>query len=216
MGFTVSISGNIGVGKSTLITSLKELNVDVSEEDTKNPETKKLLTEYYQNLDKQSFINLQTHFANERILMFKEIKEKGGFIERCVGEDRVFVRSGVVNGIVTEEEANKFIENFSEEEKKVGLPDVVVFLKCSTKGLLRNIEERGREEEKKISSQYLEVVEDEYDKFMEEICPLTKILFVENEPGNFIDATSLIEAINKVKLRNKNGYYNFRDLSKKK
>lgn len=213
MKIFVSISGNIGVGKTTLLNLLSELNFPVLKEDTESPLAKTLLENYYEKKDEETLLALQEYYFGERIKMFTSLKKEseGGFFERCVGEDSIFLWNGVENGIIDEEKARTFLREKQEKIKECGYPDVVVYLKNGVDGLLDNIKERGRscEQNTSIDRSYLEKLEKGYQRFMEEISGSTKVLVVENNCGDFVKAESLVQRVNEVFLEEENGFYIF-------
>ena len=213
MEIFVSISGNIGVGKTTLLNLLGELNFPIVKEDTESSLAKTLLENYYERKDEETLLALQEYYFGERIKMFASLKKesKGGFFERCVGEDSIFLWNGVENGIIDEEKARTFLREKQKEIKECGYPDVVVYLKNGVDGLLDNIKERGRscEQNTSIDRSYLEKLEKGYQRFMEEISGSTKILVVENNCGDFVKAESLVQRVNEVFLEKENGFYFF-------
>lgn len=201
----VSISGNIGVGKSTLIDKLSNLGYNVSPEIIdQDGKVDGLLKDYYSNMDKASFFRLQRYFFQMRLMMFQSLcsnddeshntKEDVGIVERCPGEDEVFLYNGLDNGIVSQEDVTEFLKEFDNSNH---LPDIIVYLyNPKVTGLKENIMVRGRKCETDISEEYLEKVEKRYEDFMELMSKKTKVLFVESsmEKG-FVEAETLMEEV---------------------
>jgi deoxyadenosine/deoxycytidine kinase len=204
----VSISGNSGVGKSTLLSKLSDLGYKVCQEivggNKERPSgqdggIETLLKNYYERMDKHSFLSLQEYFFETRINMFKEISE-GGIVERCPGEDQVFLYNGCDNGIITLSEAEEFIRNNSQN---VELPDVVVYLyNPFVKGLKSNIIKRGRECEMDITEDYLSKVEERYRQFMGKMEKRTKVLYVKSsEEEGFANAEEVMVKVKEIHER---------------
>ena len=207
----VSISGNIGVGKSTLIDKLSHLGYNVSPEIIdQDGKVDGLLKDYYSNMDKPSFFRLQRYFFQMRLSMFQSLcskddenendnethgtKKEVGIVERCPGEDEVFLYNGLDNGIVSQDDVTEFLKEFDNSNH---LPDIIVYLyNPKVTGLKENIMVRGRKCETDISEEYLEKVEKRYEDFMELMSKKTKVLFVENsmEKG-FVEAETLMEEV---------------------
>lgn len=198
MNITVSIVGNIGAGKSTLLEHLEKNNFKVEKEDVSNPKAKQLLTDYYENKTPENFLKLQRYMFDTRCEMFNSIKRTGGFMERCLDEDFIFLFNGVKNGIIDENTANDLISEYSNRV----LPDLVIYLAQPVDVLMKNIKTRGRECEKNIEPEYISKLNESYEEFIKKIRSKTRILILRNiyrETGDYeISISQLEELINNI------------------
>jgi deoxyadenosine/deoxycytidine kinase len=177
----IGIVGNIGVGKSTLIESLKEkplADILMKHYPYKNGNAKihtfpeefcpEVLDAFYRDPKKHAFI-AQLEFLNGRLDRQVSIEQACGIVleDRTIYEDyHIFGKAQKVFGHMSEEEFLVYQRTFNLMTERVEEPDLVVYLRASTETLQRRIKQRGRESEKSIPASYLSMLNGLYENFI--------------------------------------------------
>jgi len=187
----ITISGNIGSGKTTLAKMLADFyQWDIYLEDViKNP----YLKDFYNDMQKWAF-NLQIYFLHKRFNQLLEIKNKQKNVvqDRSIYED-VFVFATNLNnlGLLSQRDFTTYKTLFDLMQSLIKGPDLLIYLRSSVPNLLKQINSRGREYEKNINANYLEQLNIQYENWIEKydknkliIIDVDKLNFV-NNPKNF-------------------------------
>ena len=177
----IGIIGNIGVGKSTLIESLKKaplsnrlLEIWPDKTDEENLHTfpeefdAGVLDAFYKDPVKHAF-TAQIEFFNGRLVRQSQINRARGIIleDRTIFEDyHIFGKAQKIMGHLTEAEYIAYQRNYNLMMEKIDEPDLVVYLRADTETLLNRIAKRGRDSEKTIPSDYLSLLNSLYEEFI--------------------------------------------------
>ena len=155
---SISIEGNIGVGKTTLAKLLSnylgyKLILETFEN---NP----FLKDFYENLNKNA-LPLELFFLAERYELLK-LNSEDMFFSGTVS-DFIFDKSNLfaVNTL-KDYELNIFNKIFSLMKKSVKNPEILIYLHSDLSSLQNKITKRGREYENNIQSEYLKKLNDTY------------------------------------------------------
>ena len=171
----ISIEGNIGAGKSSLLRILKERNKTWSTHlepierwQSIGKKRSNLLKDFYINpaakaLALQTWITL-TKF--EQIQMTKA--EDINIIERSINTDRdIFAITNMERGILGEQEFCVYDKLFETLTKNFEVePDATIYIKSSPRRAIYNIGKRNREEEKEIPLGYIDTLNVKHDEFI--------------------------------------------------
>ena len=151
----VSIAGNIGSGKSTLIKKLHEKGYNVYEE----PVHKwSLLPRFYTNMERWSF-SLQVQILMS-ILEFP--KNKVNIVERSPWESlKIFSQYAKDHSLF---DPIEFCLLESLHDKLAWTPDLFIYLQCNPDVCIERIKHRGRECENDIDPQYVKDLHIYYEK----------------------------------------------------
>jgi deoxyguanosine kinase len=146
--FRLEIIGGIAAGKTSFISGIEHLNLKqvIYEEFKMNP----FLKYFYEN---PSLYNPETEisFLLQHYNQIKRnIKSKSLFCDFSILLDVVYAK-----GTLTKKELKTFNTIFEFVKNHIGLPDVLIYLKCSPEVLKKRILKRGRLFEKNINLDYL-------------------------------------------------------------
>ena len=173
----VAVAGNIGVGKSTLVSMLSdELNWDpFFEPEANNP----YLPDFYQDMHSWAF-HSQIFFLTHRLRTHRKVIDHPTSViqDRTVYEDaEVFAHNLYQQGQITERDYKTYQELYQVLSEFLPPPDLVVYLRASVQTLKWRIEQRGRHYEREISLDYLTRLNDLYETWVMNfsLCPVLTV-----------------------------------------
>lgn len=162
---TIVIEGTVGCGKTTLAKFLSEKTQIILFEELSNKDTTKLLNDFYANQTRWSFA-LQVHFLNERFKMIKQInKMSSGILDRSIYGDKIFAQMLHEDDKMTHEEYNTYDTLLDNMLEHVNPPNLVVYLKCSTKTAIERLNNRNRGIESEVPLTYWEKLNQKYEEW---------------------------------------------------
>lgn len=182
----VAIAGNIGAGKTTLTQLLaKHYKWEPHyEEVVDNP----YLDDFYHSMDRWSF-NLQIYFLNTRFRTVLAMKNSGKntIQDRTIYEDaHIFAPNLHAMGLMSNRDYENYRQLFELMEGLVGPPDLLIYLRSSIPNLVAQIHKRGREYENSISIDYLNKLNERYEKWIKSYTK-GKLLIIDVDKINFVD-----------------------------
>lgn len=182
----IAVAGNIGSGKTTLTKMLsKSLGWDAMYEDLEqNP----YINDFYGDMPRWSF-NLQIYFLHSRLKQIVDVrrKERNVIQDRTVYEDAyIFAPNLHQMGLMTERDFNTYTKLFNLTTSLVHPPELLIYIKSSSKTLVRQIASRGRDYEKNISPEYLDNLNELYNKWIQSYNQ-GKLLIIDIDEHNFLD-----------------------------
>jgi deoxyadenosine/deoxycytidine kinase len=175
--YFITVAGNIGVGKSTLVKLLAE-RLDwqpVFEAVTENP----YLADFYQDMQRWSF-HSQVFFLSRRLQQHHDLLQLNGSViqDRSVYEDaEIFARNLKEQGHLSERDWSCYLELYRTMAMLLRPPDLVVYLKAAVPNLRRRIAQRGRGYEQAISEDYLAQLNVLYEAWVSDfrLCPVLTV-----------------------------------------
>ena len=195
----IGIAGNIGCGKTTLTRMLAGHYgwTPKFESVTHNP----YLEDYYKDIERWSY-NLETYFLAQRFQDLLEISQSEDVIiqDRTIMEGvHIFVANNKAMGNLSDRDYETYMHLFNLMMSMVRKPDLLIYLKSSVPHLVSQIQKRGREYEKSISIEYLNNLNERYDKWISEYDGEILVieaddLDFENRPEDFASITDKIDA----------------------
>jgi deoxyadenosine/deoxycytidine kinase len=181
----VAIAGNIGVGKSTLVTMLcRRLEWQpFYEPEGENP----YLADFYQDMRAWSF-HSQIFFLTRRLRLHRQLLDHptSAIQDRSVYEDaEVFARNLYRQGLINERDYGSYRDLYQVLVDFLPPPDLVVYLRATVPTLITRIQSRGRAYERQISSEYLDQLNQLYDDWITHfsLCP---VLTVPTDELNYV------------------------------
>ncbi len=175
--YFITIAGNIGVGKSTLVRLLTQrLGWEpVFEAVEENP----YLADFYQDMKRWSFQS-QVFFLSRRLRQHNGLLalKKSVIQDRSVYEDaEIFARNLYEQGNMSERDWSCYFDLYRTLGALLPAPDLVIYLQASLPTLRRRIAMRGREYEQEIDEAYLVRLNNLYDRWAEgfRLCPVLTV-----------------------------------------
>jgi deoxyadenosine/deoxycytidine kinase len=173
----IAVAGNIGVGKSTLVTMLSErLGWEPFYEAVgENP----YLADFYHDMHLWSF-HSQIFFLSNRLRSHRQLIDHPTSVvqDRSVYEDaEVFARNLYDQGYLGQRDYTTYRQLYEVLREFMPPPDLVVYLRASINTLQHRIRRRGRDYERQITPNYLAqlnaLYEDWIDRFA--LCPVLTV-----------------------------------------
>ena len=175
----IAVEGPIGVGKTTLANKLAEtFNYDVLlEQPSENP----FLESFYKNPG-QSALAAQLFFLFQRMQQIQDLKQRSLFepvrvADFVIEKDRLFAE---VN--LSKEEMQLYDKVYDHLTIDAPTPDLVIYLQAPVDVLLDRINRRGNPNEKYLTADYLEKLNEAYSKFF---------LYYESAPLMIVNAAGI-------------------------
>ncbi len=175
--YFVLVAGNIGTGKTSLTERLgKELGWFTAYETVEhNP----YLADFYSNMAAWSF-HLNVFFLGDRAEQHIALarSNESAIIDRSIYEDaEIFATAAVRLGSLSERDYQTYRHVFDLIVGQLPSPDLLIMLKTPLPVLMDRIEARGREMERGITQDYMQLLDDLYDEWMErfDTCPVLTI-----------------------------------------
>jgi len=157
----IAVEGPIGVGKTSLVEVLAhKLKAAPLFEESENP----FLAEFYRNREKAAF-KTQLFFLLTRYQQQQGLRQQDLFFKLTISDylfekDRIFAYLNLADAelIIYEKLYSLLVPN-------VPSPDLVIYLQASTDVLWERIKKRKKKEEASLSLDYLEEVNQAYNRF---------------------------------------------------
>lgn len=173
----LSVAGNIGVGKSTLVSILAdafgwqpyyELVAD-------HP----YLDDYYADRERWGF-HSQIWFLSQRFEQQQEIADTPISViqDRSMYEDyEVFVKGLLEQGILSHRDFRTYRRLYQALTHSISPPTLLIYLRASVEVLQQRIDSRARPAERQIPRAYLEQLNRRYEDWLRrfDLCPVVTI-----------------------------------------
>ena len=191
----IVISGNIGVGKTTLSEKIsKKFNWELQLEEVKdNP----YLDDFYKSMRDWSF-HLQIFFLNSRFNQIQKISESNNVViqDRSIYEDyEVFTKTLYDSGVLMEREFNNYKRLYNTILKYINEPDLLIYLRnLNIDKIISNIDKRSRKFEKAIDKEYLKKLNLYYENWIKEH-PQDKVLTIDLSENDFMENPKFLKKI---------------------
>jgi len=173
----VAVAGNIGVGKTTLVTLLAEHLgwQPFYEPVTENP----YLADFYQDMRSWAFQS-QIYFLTHRLRAHRQLLDHptSAIQDRSVYEDaEVFAHNLSRQGHIDQRDYDSYKELYQVLSEFLPPPDLVIYLRASVPTLLDRIRLRGRDYERQIDREYLNQLNLLYESWINKfnLCPVLTV-----------------------------------------
>ena len=173
----VAVAGNIGVGKSTLVSMLcQRLEWQAFYEPVaENP----YLADFYADMRAWAF-HSQVFFLTRRLRSHVELVQVPGSVvqDRSVYEDaEIFAQNLFLQGHIQPRDYQTYRELYETAVQLLPPPDLMIYLRASVPTLSDRISHRGRDYERTIAPEYLQSLNDLYERWISDfvLCPVLTI-----------------------------------------
>ena len=173
----IAIAGNIGAGKTSLVTLLAERLgwQPFLEPVGENP----YLADFYQDMPRWGF-HSQVFFLSRRLRHYRGLLDHPTSVvqDRSVYEDaEIFARNLHRQGYISERDWSSYYGLYQAVAGLLPPPDLMVYLRASVPTLMQRIALRSRQIESSIGADYLIQLNDLYEAWIAnfKLCPLLAI-----------------------------------------
>ena len=162
----IAVAGNIGSGKTTLTVMLaKHFGWEPMYESVEhNP----YLASFYEDMQRWSF-NIQVYFLNSRFRQVIELRKKKKDViqDRTIYEDAyIFAPNLHDMQLMPTRDFENYTSLFELMAQFLEYPDLLIYLKADIPTLVAQINKRGREYENTIRIDYLQHLNEKYEKWI--------------------------------------------------
>ena len=164
----IAIAGNIGAGKSTMVGflsrkfGLQPLYEPVDD----NP----YIADFYEDMERWAF-NSQVFYLSRKFALHLEAQktDKRVILDRSIYEDaEIFVENLHRRKGLSNLDYNAYMELYHTSRSELQPPGLLIYLRCSVRGVRRRIKNRGRESEMAIPLTYIQKLHKQYEAWFEQ------------------------------------------------
>ena len=194
----ITVSGNIGVGKSSLVQRLSQRLrwQPFFEPESNNP----YLADFYEDMRAWGF-HSQIFFLGHRLQVYRDLTDypDSVILDRSLYEDaEIFAFNLYQNGYMSRRDYEAYDMLYQSLLTFLPSPDLVVYLRASVSTLEERIRLRDRDYERTIDANYLEQLNQTYETWISNfsLCP---VLTVPADNLDFVSCSGHMDLIlNKV------------------
>lgn len=192
--YFITIAGNIGVGKSTLVQLLSTMTgwQPVMEAVAENP----YLADFYGDMRRWSFQS-QVFFLSRRLRQHHDlIQQTQAMIQdRSVYEDaEIFARNLYQQGNMSERDWHCYYDLYQTMATLLPPPNLVIYLRATVPTLRRRIQQRGRDFEQTISDAYLHQLSALYETWVADFT-LSPLLTIDTDDLDYVQYEEHLDLI---------------------
>ncbi len=162
----IAVSGNIGVGKTSLVRYLEQRYgvKPVYEPFGDNP----YLDDFYDDMKRWAFHSQVWFLGRKQRLHLQIDREPGTFVmDRTIYEDaEIFATHLAKSRKMSKRDFETYLEIYEAMRESLRPPDLLIHLRCSVRAIRRRIKQRGRPSEQAIPSSYLRKLNDLYEDWI--------------------------------------------------
>ncbi len=190
----ITVAGNIGVGKSSLVRRLSHRLrwQPFYEPESNNP----YLADFYLDMCAWGFQS-QIFFLGHRLRVYRELSDypNSVILDRSLYEDaEIFARNLYQNGFISRRDHETYEALYLSLLSFLPTPDLVVYLRASVSTLAERIQQRDRDYERSIDLEYLEQLNQAYEEWVANfsVCP---VLIVPADNLDFVSQSGHMDLI---------------------
>ncbi len=173
----IVVAGNMGVGKTTMVQFLAtHFNAKpFFEPVSTNPYFRK----FFSDMKRWAFHSQMYYLVHKFKLTQELLKEKGLIVlDRSIYEDAEIFAAGLYKSRkMAKNDFNLYFDLYESMCESLTPPDLLIYLTCSMPVLKARIQKRGRQNEKEVTSAYLNKLQRNYDEWVSKVkfCPVLTI-----------------------------------------
>ncbi len=179
----IAIEGVIGAGKTSLARRLSErLKAKLILEDfVDNP----FLERFYENPARYAF-HTQIYFLLSRYKQLVDLAQEDLFHNYIIS-DYIFEKDKIFAYLNLQDDELKLYETIVQSiERKIRVPDMVIYLQSTVERLMANIRHRDRDAERTMSEEYIKDLNEGYNYFFFRF-KATKVMIVNVSEIDFVN-----------------------------
>lgn len=185
-GKYIAIAGNMGSGKSSLTEFLcKYFGLKPFYEPNEiNP----YLGDFYGDMKKWAY-HSQLHFLTHKFRLHQQLEmcPEAVVQDRTIYEDaEIFATSLFKNGYIRKRDFETYYALYQSILEKLRPPDIMVYLDCSLRSLMKRIRERGRKVEQSVSTDYVRQLDKLYKKWIRSY-KFSPVIVVSTDKHDYMD-----------------------------
>lgn len=191
---TIVVAGNIGSGKTSLTDRIgSRLGWSAAFESVSdNP----YLSDFYRDMRTWSF-HLQVYFLGHRAEQYLQLHHASvsAILDRSIYEDAfIFARALNHMNNLNEQDYHTYLRLYRIVVEQLPPPDLLIVLRAPVPVLMKRIQERARNMETGISSEYLTLLDSFYDDWLRDFdaCP---VLTIQTENLDFVHQPKALEIV---------------------
>lgn len=197
----IAISGNIGVGKTSLVAYLSHRYgfQPVYEPFQDNP----YLDDFYKEMKTWAF-HSQLYFLTHKFRLHMQLNTNPGTVvqDRTIYEDaEIFCTNLHRSRCIRKREYEMYMELYRTMKQALQPPDLMIYLRCSVRAIRKRIKRRGRPSEQAIPTRYLRNLNNLYEDWIERY-DQSPVLIWESDRldylSNFVDRIEFQQSIEKI------------------
>jgi deoxyadenosine/deoxycytidine kinase len=151
----IAVAGNMGVGKSSMVEFLcAQYGFDpIYEPYIDNP----YLDDFYGDMSRWGF-HSQLYFLTHKFRLHMALNTHGNTVvqDRSIYEDAEIFCTNLYNGRhIRKRDYEMYMELYRTMRQALQPPDLMIYLRCSTRAIRKRIKQRGRKSEIEIPAAYL-------------------------------------------------------------
>lgn len=197
----ITISGNMGVGKTTLANKLEKVfGWDVGYESVKdNP----YLEDFYIDMTKWAF-HLQMYFLGQRIEQHTKAgkNKKITVLDRSIFEDaNIFAKALHETGKINERDYKSYINVFDYISTALPKLDLIIYLEAPVEIMMKRVRQRGLNFDRHLDADYFVMINQYYEAWLNKV-EFAKVIRINSVELDFKNKSSDLLYIKNLILDN--------------
>ncbi len=162
----IAIAGNMGAGKTSMVTFLQQSYgfEPIYEPFMDNP----YLDDFYKDMRSWAF-HSQLYFITHKFRLHRQLNGSSGTVvmDRTIYEDaEIFARNLARGRFMSKRDWATYQELYQTMLEALQPPDLLIYLRCSPRAIRRRIKRRGRASEQAIPYRYIRRLNDLYEDWI--------------------------------------------------
>lgn len=172
----IVVSGNMGSGKSTLVSFLSQFfSIPAFYEPVDN---NPYFDRFFNDMQRWSF-HSQIYFLTHKFKIHQEAQARYfSIIDRSIYEDaEIFVKGLYESKQMTKDEFELYWSLYESLKKTIASPKLIIYLNCSIDLLFKRIKNRARKGEENLNLDHLYMLQKHYDSWIDRVnfCEVIKL-----------------------------------------